>query len=115
MNTRLLCLALLLCVCGGLPAAGCGDCDKCDKHQDCIDELRADLEDVPDDPEFGQPYNWEDYCADGYVSDNPAEIYFCNTMYEMCECQREYNDCVEDECDGDGKVDVDCEQGGMFD
>ena len=43
---------------------------------------------IPLDQATGQPYNWNDYCADGYVSDNPAEIYYCDSEWK----RRDYAD-----------------------
>jgi hypothetical protein len=63
--------------------SGCSHCSACDDQLECIEAYQEALEGVPDDPETQEPYNWDDYCADGFVSDEPSEIYFCDTMWRL--------------------------------
>lgn len=73
-----------------LAACDCGDCDEL---QACIDNYSEELENLinPDDDE---PFDWDEDCPDGVVlTPGTAHDYYCRNMWELKECEKEYEEC----------------------
>ncbi len=83
MKNVILVLALL--------ALGC-DCGDCDEIAECIDEHEAALEDCPDNPSDGEPFEWPDDCEAGTTPGTDRDI-FCEHTAALMECEDDWDDC----------------------
>ena len=93
--------AVVLC-CGLLAWTGC-DCDDCDYYKSSIENYKELLQ----DDSFGD-LSWEETCTSGTV-ENDLELYYCENMWQMCDYQQKYNECVEEKCYNEDKIEVECD------
>jgi hypothetical protein len=102
--------SILLATLAGCDASG-GGCSKCDEFEELESSIENYEEGLADFYEatgtVEDDWSFQTDCADHEVS-GVETAYFCNITDNLCEYQRDYNECIEDSCSAE-EVEVVCD------